>query len=522
MIQSLADIIPFQARHQPDQLAFISGEQSMTYRELDELTDRLASLLHSRGVVKGDRVGILLHRSLECAVAVYGILKAGAVFVPMDPAAPVTRIQKILQHCDTSVLISSAKQINLIRELEETVSLQAFVGIEDNALRATCFSWEKVLDHDVSNDIYKTRPMPDDLAYIMFTSGSTGEPKGIMHTHASGLAYARLSGRLYKLDETAVIANVAPLFFDQCTFGYFTAPYSGATTLILTDGELALAGSLAKRIEQESVSILYSVPRLFIQLLESGLIGNWQHLKWILYGGEAFPPGKLNELRQQLPWVTISNVYGPAEVNQCTYYHITTALDESQPVPLGKAWDETTILLLDEFGQPVLPGKEGELLVSSSTMMTGYWRNESLTGKAIINLNVAGKSSQFYRTGDVARINEIGELVFLGRKDRQIKIRGYRVELDEIEHVLLNHPSVAICALMKTGDPGGERLVAAYASTNGQAIEAMNIKKFMSRQLPAYAIPERLVHMSEIPMTGSGKVDYKTLRELINSSEVVL
>lgn len=512
MIKTLPDIIRSGFKTFPNRTAFKCGVNEETYESMFLKMNLLSNQLRALGVKKGDRVGILMHRSIECAIAVYGILHAGAAFVPIDPAAPGTRVKFILNDCNIEILISSPIQKKILSDIAaEGTSIGTIVGLNSSELDIQTIPWEDVFTLDNSiNDVLISE---DDLAYIMFTSGSTGIPKGIMHTHKSGLNYARLSSELYELSENDVVGNVAPLFFDQCTFGYFSAPLAVATTILFQDGQLAMLGSFSHLIEKEKVTILYSVPLIFIQLIESNLLKGFKSLTWILYGGEPFPPKKLNKIIKILPHIKISNIYGPAEVNQCTYNNILATVDENKSVPLGKVWSETTVKIIDEFDQEVEPGEAGELLVSSSTMMKGYWNNVDLNKKAFyIEQNGEGETI-YYRTGDIVRYDPENELIFIGRKDRQAKVRGYRVELGEIENALCLMEGIHEAAVYISELNDEKSLCASVTYDEKHHFEVKKLKSHLQQFVPKYSIPEYFDAMDELPRTKNGKIDYNILEK---------
>ena len=512
MINTLPDIIKVAVDKQADHVAFKCREQSETFGSLFLKMHQLSHCLATLGVKKGDRVGIYLHRSIESAVAVYGIMNCGAAFVPLDPSAPARRTQGILQDCDIQVLISSdLEKASLENLLELDTPLHSLVGVDHQFSGIESVAWAEIFNS--GNRTYDTKIREDDLAYIMFTSGTTGKPKGIMHTHYSGLNYARLSADLYNVSNQDVIGSVSPLFFDQSTFGYFSSPYAGATAILISDGHLAMLGSLAKLIEEEKMTIVYAVPLVFIQLLDLNLIGNFEHLEWIMYGGEPFPPKKLNELMRRLPHVTISNVYGPAEVNQCTYKHINAPVDENRSVPLGEVWSETTIKIIDEMDQEVRKGDPGELLVASSTMMQGYWKRPDLNENAFYIAHQDKNEVKYYRTGDLVLINDDDELVFSGRKDRQAKIRGYRVELREIENSLSLVEGIKSCAVYIVDHQGEKILCAAYTIDKPYVYTPEQLRQQLQPTVPKYSIPSHYFVMEELPRAKSGKVDYTKLEK---------
>ncbi len=342
--------------------------------------NQVANVLQDCGVKKGDRVGIYLNRSIETAIAIYGILNAGAVYVPLDPKAPPTRTRFLLHDCGIKVVITNPSQKrNLKKVMEEGHDLQTLIGLKED-LAIPTISWEKVYQ---ASEEY-TRPfalVEYDLAYILYTSGSTGDPKGIMHTHASGLSYARLSADLYKLTEEDRFGNHAPIYFDISTIGYFAAPLVGASTVIAQDAYVVMPASLSQLLEKEKVTVWYSVPLALIQMLEKGLLEerNLESLRLIIYAGEAFPPKYLRRLMQQWPHARFSNSYGPTETNQCTYYNLTELPLSDDPIPIGRALKNIECIVLDEADEEVAQGEVGELLVRGVTTMKGYWQNPTLS-----------------------------------------------------------------------------------------------------------------------------------------------
>jgi len=352
----------------------------------------------------------------------------------------------------------------------------------------------------------------NDLAYILYTSGSTGEPKGIVHTHASGMAYARQSCLLYEVSTNDVIGNVASLHFDQSTFGYFSAMYAGCTTYIFGTSELVMLGSFCEAVRTNEISILYSVPSLFISLVEGDFDLDFPSVRWIKYGGESFPPNKLNELIAKTPKAKLSNVYGPAEVNQCTYFTISEVLDPEKKVPIGQVWSNTEYLILDSENQPVPQGEQGEFLVHSITMMSGYWNNDYLNEKSFYNKIEGGKEVKYYRTGDYVYLNKNNELVFVGRMDRQVKISGYRVELGAIEQILIKFPEVKDVAVF-TSQSNAMRELCAAIVPNNSPLDSDILRKKLLKLLPKTSIPKHFFEVQSLPHSVNGKVHYQKLEK---------
>ncbi len=518
-IFTLDKIIPNAARLHAAKKAFIYLNQSITYGELEKKTNQLAHYFLENGLSKGERVGILLPRNLEIPIAIYGALKAGGVFVPLDVNMPQSRLIHIIEDCKISFIVTGKFSRKKIDSLCEVVSHDIHtIGLEGQEPQAICKNaeWSEIYNSD-KDFMPDTNIQAGDLAYIMYTSGTTGNPKGIMHTHKSGLSYATLSQQQYEVDSKDIVANHSPLHFDISTFGYLTAPLASATTVIISEAHTKFPVSLAQLIKKERISIWYSVPVALIQLTDTPILDSLgiDTIRWVMYGGEPYPTKQLKKLMSLWPTAQYSNVYGPAEVNQCTYYTIPKDIDEKSSVPIGQVWQDTEMLILDDNDQAVKNGEIGKLLIHSTTMMNGYWNNEELTQQAFYHHQNDEKKNLFkkyYRTGDLVRINERGLLEFQGREDRQIKTRGYRVELNEVESILLNIPDIANAAVYPYNHPDFGKLIGANViSAPESQLDKQKIQNILAESLPKYCVPEKINFVDTIQRTSAGKVDYKLL-----------
>ena len=506
----LSHMVDERAGQAPDHLAYRIDGTSISYSDLAMRSSQVANWLMDLGIKKGDRVGIFMSKSLEIPITLSAIWKAGAAFVPIDPASPPQRVQAILNDCNITLIFADRARRRVLQKLK---GLRIIIGLEPGEIDAPItLSW------DSADSFSTTRPdlalASSDLAYIMYTSGSTGAPKGLMHTHHSGMSYARLSGALYEVQPTDRLTNHSPLHFDMSTFEYLTAPLHGASTIIVSEATSMFPTALAELIENEQVTFWYSVPLALTQMLLRGGLSerNIGSLRWVLYGGEPFPIKHLRRLMTLCPNARFSNVYGPAEVNQCTYFHFDhPPKKDDQPIPIGQTWAETEHRIMDEREQPVT---KGELWIHSSTMMQGYWNQPDLTAEKFRNLD--GKC--FYRTGDL--IEEKDDLLwFMGRMDRQIKTRGYRVELDEVESAVLAHDAVDETAVISCPHPEDDTLkIIAFVVLNRKDVDNAELKRAASERLPAYAVPEAWHVIAQFPKTGSGKVDRNALLANLNGS----
>lgn len=516
------------AQRTPEHVAFRFAGQSLTYARLMDLSNRLAAMLVEAGVKPSDRVGIYMYKSLELPVALYGILKAGAAYVPIDPTAPHARVKFIIEDCNIEHLVSDAAHSRKFGALlPELPALKTAVGLErPGGADAACefVTWPQI--EAFAGDDPKVKIVEQDLAYIMYTSGSTGVPKGLMHTHASGLAYARLSAREYGVRSDDRLGNHSPLHFDMSTFEYLTGPLCGATSVIISEEVTLFPQSLAALIEAERLTFWYSVPLALIQLLDQGDIAqrDCSSLRWVLFGGEPFAPKHLNRLMALWPSARFSNSYGPAEVNQCTAYHLPVGkVLEDGAVPIGRVWPGAEGLVLDEHDQEVQQGEPGELMIRAPTMMQGYWARPDLNGRAFFRQALfPGFEKVFYRTGDLVRERNDGKLEFLGRKDRMVKIRGYRVELDEVEAAIIAMPEVAEAGAVVVDSGEGElQICAAALAKDGFELDSNSLKRGIAKRLPVYAVPDAVEPLESLPRTGSGKIDRTALKKVFENKKRV-
>jgi len=503
----------------PDASALRFSKTELSYADLVHRSDQVAAVLLDHGVRRGDRVGLYLNKSIEAVISLYGVMKAGAAYVPLDAGAPAARTRAIMATCDLRALIShpqKAKDLLTVLQGEETPrGLRCVIGLDHPIPGGmTTLSWKDV---EGASGIIRPNTESDDLAYILFTSGSTGVPKGIMHSHRSGLAYAKLAADMYDVRPGDRLSNHPPLHFDMSIFDYVSGPISGACTVIIPEAYTKIPASLSKLIEDQQLTHWYSVPFALIQLLEHGVLEmrDLSSLRWVVFAGEPFPAKHLGALMSRLPKASFSNSYGPTELNQCTYHHVGPHdLADHHPPPIGRVWDGAEALVVDEADQEVIAGKQGELLVHSPTMMQGYWQRPDLNEKAFHDLPGADSvAKRFYRTGDLVIDEGDGSFRFLGRKDRQIKLRGYRIELDEIEAAIISHPAVdeAVALLIDTADGQGH-IIGALTLRSGFSADILNdVRAEAAARLPGYALPASIDVVDCLPRTASDKIDRRAL-----------
>lgn len=512
MAYLLPHLIADAADRTPDAEALRYRAESVAYAELYERACALARALREDGLAAGDRVGILHSKSIESAVALYGIMLAGGVYVPLDPFAPPARTAFVVADCGIRRLITEPARTRALDYLAENgQGLESVFGIEDGIdVPFRTVSWSEVAGHPPTPPAIRT--MEQDLCYVLYTSGSTGTPKGIMHSHRSALSWAEVTAATYGLGPDDVVSNYAPLHFDLSTLDYFGGARAAATTVIIPEEYTKFAASLAGLIEAEQLTVFYTVPMALIQLGEPGVLDNrdLSRLRLVLFGGEPMPIKHLRSIMQKVPGAQFVNVYGPTETNGCTHYPVPETPDAAaDSLPIGYPYDNVEVLVVDQNDDQVAPGEPGELLVRAPTLMRGYWGRDDLNEGAFYRRSpFGGLPDLFQRTGDLVAEAPDGALRFLGRKDRQIKARGYRVELDEVESVLLTHAAVHEAAVYAVADADGVREIHAEAILeSGAQATAADLSRHLRASLPPYAVPREVRIRAEFPRTSSGKID---------------
>lgn len=504
------------AARYPNKVAFKSGTKTINYRNFHILIQKLASQLEESGVEKGERVAIIMNRCLETAIAIYGILNAGAAYVPIDPKLPLERIKFLLEDCNVKRIITVPSQRRVINQLvSQCAFIEQVFGYEIDGVDS--WSWDRLNQLDEIEFISSHQTLEEDLAYILYTSGSTGVPKGIMHSHRSALAFAKLAARHFDIQEGDIIGNHAPIFFDISTLAYFAGPQMGATSVIFSDSHTVLPASLGMAIQEEKISIWYSVPLAIIQMLDSKSLGSLPHLKTLLYAGEPFPVKQLRGFMEIFPKIDVWNIYGPTETNVCTIHKVRPSDLLKDNIPIGKVWERTCFLIIDENDEQVKRGQMGELLIFSDTKMIAYWNKSKLTEvSSYRKVMKTGEVMEFYRTGDLVVEDDDGVLNLKGRKDNQVKIRGYRLELGDVETAFMKHENVlAAAAILFEEESDKKNIQVALLVNEKKDIGVEAILEYVKDIIPFYAIPKKVIILESFPRTSTGKIQRQGVKALL-------
>ncbi|MDH5289164.1 MAG: AMP-binding protein [Acidimicrobiia bacterium] len=520
--RTLGELLPRAAERDGGAPAVHHGGLTLTWADAAVEAARLGAALDLAGVGPGDRVGVHLRKSPEAFLAMHAVVQRGAIAVPFDPTAASAYLAGVAERTGCAVVVTHApcRRSALALAAGDQPTVRTVVGLApgDDATGVRCIGPDEIADLEP----VAPRPVdPDQPAYIITTSGSTGTPKGITHTHASALAYVDFKRAAYDLEPSDRISDIAPNHFDISTLALWVTPAVGAANVVVPEPHQMLPASLSQLAADEGITVWYSVPYLLTQLLHRGQLDqkDLTALRWVLFGGEMFPPQVLAALMARWPGARFSNVYGPAEVNACTVHHLDAPPLGEDPIPVGRPVDTTEVRLVDldtpdgpgTGGEPA-PGRSGEIWVCARTMMAGYWERPDLDAATIVT-DTGGR--RWYRTGDLGYRRPGGELVFTGRVDHQVKVRGHRIELEAIEAVLEDVPGVAnaVAAVARPGD--GADVIVAGLVTSVEAAgppDADALRRHAARYLPAYAIPVAFLPITALPTTGSGKLDRRAIR----------
>jgi amino acid adenylation domain-containing protein len=512
MAVHLAELLERTAGKLCDHPAVVDTDGSrITYAELNRQADALAAFLVAQGVAPGDRVGVVLPKSVAAVVALFGVMKAGAAYVPVDYAAPAERGRRILSDCQIRALIIHGSCVGFRPDSPGRLATVIVVGALPVAVPPDAMvSFEDALEH--------APPMPpvarssSDLAYILYTSGSTGVPKGVMLTHGNAMSFVDWCSDAFSPGTDDRFSSHAPFHFDLSILDLYVSVKHGATLFLISEALGKDPKSLAAFIAANRLTVWYSTPSILSLLVQFGRLESHDcsSLRLVLFAGEVFPVKHLRALQHRWPGPEYYNLYGPTETNVCTFAKIPESIpgDREVPYPIGRLCAHCESLVIDAAGKEVPAGEEGLLYISGPSVFRGYWNRPAETADAFVLRN----GLSWYNTGDVVRWDEDGGFVYLGRRDRMVKRHGYRIELGEIEKALYLHPDVREAAVVSTSDPeAGVRITAFVACAEGRRPSMVELKAFTAARLPVYMSPDQFVFCERLPRTSTDKVAYQAL-----------
>ncbi|MEU9115320.1 non-ribosomal peptide synthetase [Streptomyces sp. NPDC048483] len=492
--QCIHDLVSSAVQHEPHAPAVVSPTATLTYAELDQRANALADELQKRDIGPETLVGVHLPKSPEMVISILAILKAGGTYVPLDPASPVDRL--------------SGVPVRLI--------------LSRRALAHRPTTGAPVLFLDEGWDLTTSQPEfipaqpahPDNLAYVIYTSGSTGRPKGVAVTHRS-LVGSTLARHDWYLPPRAFLL-LSAMAFDSAVAGIFGTLTRGGALHLPAPGTESDLDTVGQLIERGDIDTVLTLPSLYELLLETAEPSGLASLRTVTVAGERCPPGLPAKSRARLPAVDLLNEYGPTEgtVWSTVWRAPEEDLADLDTVPIGRSVGGIRVTVLDPAGAPVPDGVPGELCIGGTGLARGYYERPDLTAAAFEPDPAGPAGARRYRTGDQVRRRADGELEFLGRIDRQVKVHGYRVEPDEIENAMQRHPDVRQASVVAPAGTGDTTLV---AFVTGPSVDLAGLRTFLGEVLPTYMVPSEIRRLDRLPLTPNGKVDLRALEALVPS-----
>ena len=496
-----------QAARRPRTTAIVGEDGELTYEEMRGRVLATAALLRTAGARRGTPVGVCLSRGVNLPPTLFGVLCSGAAYVPLDPAEPDERLRFMLGEAGVAVVISAARDHDRLAALAPV----SVLNVDD------------IPCDTPANAPAVFRPVADDLAYILFTSGSTGRPKGAMNTHGG------LSNRLewmqhaYRLKPRDVVLHKTPTTFDVSLWELVWPFMVGARLVVAKPDGHRDPAYLAELIQEQSVTVAHFVPSMLRAFLDEPRSAACVSLRRIICSGESLGWSLQRDCLSRLTGAVLSNLYGPTEAAIDVTSHECQGPGERRPVPIGRPIWNTSLVVLDRHGRPAPVGSTGDLFIGGRNVALGYVGRPDLTAARFVPSPLPGASGvRLYRTGDLARFDDDGELLFLGRRDHQVKVRGHRIELEEIDRVLERHDDVAqVATVIRQAGPLGPELIAFVRRRSSAASDTADLTAFAAARLPAYMVPGRIVAVDALPMTATGKVDRSALasREWSDNSQ---
>lgn len=505
MINLVQQYFSMSAKKYPNKLALCCDSDSISYLDADLFSNAFARKLISLGVLRGSFIPFFMLKSVNSILSILSILKADCAYVPVDVHSPAQRLLSILKATKAPVLIVDKESKTLVQALLAPNELPLLIDISDYE------------PEDMSPIQY--RNLSIDIAYVLFTSGSTGVPKGVMIPHKAIIDYIDWCVCEYDLTDQDVISNHAPLYFDNSTFDIYTAFKTGASLHLVHESLNLVLPRLIKWLDERQITTFFCVPSVMVMLLKSRRLkeDSFKSLRHVICAGEVLPPDTLREWMKKYPNIQFTNMYGPTEITvDCSYHVIQSIPDESElSIPIGKARQNMELFIRLENGElSQNAGDKGELLVRGTSVAYGYLGDTEKTEKVFIqNPKHNLFHDPLYCTGDLVSIKENGDFVFLGRADDQIKFLGYRIELGEIESILVSIDFVieGVVVFGKRSSEGDDEIGAFVHLKDGK--ELRHLREALSEKLPSYMIPTKIeLAENEFPRTPNGKYDRKAIK----------
>jgi amino acid adenylation domain-containing protein len=480
---TLYQLLEYSQQKFPNNVAFIEHQQTINYQQFQLLVKHTQIKLQEARCMEGDRVAIYAAKSIQTIACIFSTLSLNAAYVPLDVNAPEERNKTIILNCEPKFICCEKKfQLQLSEHFEFITDLGDLILLK--------------------NRINSSKLSPENLAYILHTSGSTGIPKGVMYTHGAAIEFIDWCSTRFNFSEKDCFSSYAPFHFDLSIFDIYVSIKHGARLVLIDEVTSRQPLFLSKLIHEFKITIWYSTPTTLNLMCEYGKLDKYDlsSLKTIIFAGEVYPLAQFKKLMSKLPNCQYLNFYGPTETNVCTYYQIDS-LSNLTEIPIGIA--------CEHYNSKIADNKlEGELLISGNGLMVGYWGDEL---QPTDKFEVDKENICWYKTGDIVTRDSNNNYLFKGRIDRMIKRRGYRIELDEIEKNLLKHPDMLACAVISKPGEFSQVIIAFIVLKTEKTYTFIDLKSISAQLLPGYMIPDEFITVEKIPSTSSHKTDYQKL-----------
>ncbi len=487
-------------------IALQDNDTQMSFCELKEKGLQIGSMLLNSSERTGEIAPVIVYldKSVKCIVSFMGVLYSGNPYVPAAADIPLPRLEKIISNLNPEFIITDSAKKEKLSDID--------IGGTKVLVYDDMFSGEtdEELVYAKVGKVIDTDPI-----YIMYTSGSTGVPKGVTVSHKGVIDYVEWTSETFGLNESDVLANQAPFYFDNSIFDIYGCLITGAKLIIIPEVLFNFQSKLPEFLEDNEVTTIFWVPTVLINVANSNELENYKlpALKRVLFCGEVMPNTQLNIWRRALPDIQYGNLYGPTEITDvCTYYIVDREFEDHEPLPIGKACENMRTVILTDDNKAAEVGEKGELCVIGSGVALGYWNNPEQTEKVFVRNPLNTRYNEWmYRTGDIAYIDERGFIMYAGRKDHQIKIKGNRVELGEIETAAMCVEGIkGACAVF---DAPNERIVLFAESECELKLRLVN--KELVKYIPKYMLPAQLEVMEQLPHTPNDKIDRVRLKKML-------
>ncbi|HEU5022402.1 MAG TPA: amino acid adenylation domain-containing protein, partial [Bryobacteraceae bacterium] len=519
MSRRLQDALTAAAEQDAGKTAVVFRGRRMSYGEWDQASNRLARALRNAGCVKGDRVGLLLPKSFEILIGMFGALKADCIYVPLDTSSPAARLARILEAADCRCVLALDSAAPALRDLLRGSAKVGWMSQGGNlTAERVAFRWPDV--ESLSPEPVPSSSTEEDIAHLLFTSGTTGTPKGVMITHANVLHFLDWAVPYFGMESSDRVSAHPPFHFDLSTFDIHGTVRARAELHLVSPELNLLPSRLADFIRDSNLTQWFSVPSILTHMAKSDAIrqNDFPSLKRLLWCGEKFPTPGLIYWMKHLPDVGFYNLYGPTEATiASSFYQVRECpSDETAEIPIGEPCAGERLLVLDEKLQPVAPEQPGDLYIGGAGLSPGYWRDPARTAEVFVqDPAMPGPEGRIYRTGDLARWTKSGDLCLLGRSDSQIKSRGYRIELGEIEAALHSLPGIQTAAVVAIESSAfeGATICCAWVPAPGGEASPVALRRSLSKLVPSYMIPAQWMPLDRMPLNGNGKTDRRCLKE---------